>query len=60
MNHFVLEKEVLEKLNLAQRLVDKLKAELANLIISKSNVVGVITKDLKEKCLKEGTREVIQ
>ena len=27
---------------------------MANIIISKSKRVGVITKDLKEKCLKEG------
>jgi hypothetical protein len=47
MNHFLVEKEILEKLNFAHSFIDKLKVELANLIISKSKRVGVITKDLK-------------
>lgn len=47
MNHFHLEKEILEKLNYAHLFIDKLKVELANLIIGKSKRVGIITKDLK-------------
>lgn len=53
MNHFQIEKEILEKLNYAQSFIDRLKVELASMIIVKSKKVGVITKDLKEKCLKE-------
>ena len=48
----LIEKEILNKLNIAQLFLDKLRVELAGMIMAKSQKVGMITKDLKEKCLK--------